>query len=83
MDETQKPKGPVERQVRPPVRYCDQCAWGRWESAGMITNPEPYWLGYKLVCDKGHKPRYYQPKSPVDDNWGYKLRCYDYREEMP
>lgn len=41
---------------------CDQC-----------TN----WTG-TLPCRAGHRPRHYVPRSPVDDEWGWKRRCADF-----
>lgn len=63
-----------------PTRNCDMCAWGRWGTE-LLLNPEPFAVKYRFTCDKGHRPRYYQPKGPMDENYGYKRRCDDYREE--
>lgn len=38
--------------------------------------------GDKLKCLEGHKPRFFTPRSPVDDNWGWKRRCEDFIEEQ-
>lgn len=36
----------------------------------------------KLICTKGHKPRFYLPKGTYpryENDWGYKRRCNDYK----
>ena len=38
----------------------------------------------KLICAKGHKPRYYNPttiKQTHSGDWGYKRKCVDYEEK--
>ena len=32
----------------------------------------------KLTCSKGHRPRFYAPRTPGDANWGWKRRCEDF-----
>jgi hypothetical protein len=37
--------------------------------------------GERLVCTKGHKPRFYMPKGTYphyENEWGYKRRCEDF-----
>lgn len=31
-------------------------------------------------CIKKYTLRFYPPKSPIDTNWGYKRRCWSYKE---
>ena len=35
---------------------------------------------HDLVCEAGHKPRFYKPKSPTDFDWGWKRKCEDFKE---
>lgn len=35
------------------------------------------WAG-TLPCAAGHRPRFYLPRSPYDDAWGWKRRCADF-----
>ena len=30
------------------------------------------------LCIKGHKPRFYMPKHPLDFNFGFKRKCLDF-----
>ncbi len=32
------------------------------------------------TCMKGHKPRFYTPRSPIDQDYGWKRVCDDYRK---
>jgi hypothetical protein len=44
------------------------------------------WSGEKLVCTKGHKPRFYLPIGTYphfENEWGYKRRCEDYELGSP
>ncbi len=39
------------------------------------------YLDKKLVCLKGHKPRFMMPKNELDDNFGWKrLGCKDFEQ---
>ena len=39
--------------------------------------------GDNLHCIKGHKPRFFMPKSPLDRNYGWKrVGCVDYAERI-
>jgi len=31
------------------------------------------------VCEKNHKPRWYSPKGTLDQNYGWKRKCDDFR----
>ena len=35
-------------------------------------------FGLSDTCDEGHKPRFYKPRSPIDEDWGYKRKCEDF-----
>lgn len=37
-----------------------------------------HWEIIDCNCLKGHKPRLYYPRNPLDRNWGYKRRCRDF-----
>ena len=39
------------------------------------------WIGVDgLLCNKGHKPRFYQPTgNPYFSDWGWKRRCDDFK----
>lgn len=50
-----------------PARHCDECQ--HWH--GLVGIP-----GER--CDKGHVPRFYQPRGPMDQDWGWKRRCEDF-----
>ncbi len=32
-----------------------------------------------MTCEKGHKPRFYMPKHPNCNEWGWKRKCSDYK----
>lgn len=35
------------------------------------------WTG-TIPCEAGHRPRFYVPRSPYDDSWGWKRKCADF-----
>lgn len=55
---------------------CEEC-----KHSQLVTR----WHGVKqlddLQCNKGHKPRFYHPKSPIDTNWGYRRICEDFEND--
>ena len=53
------------------TRYCDCCSY-----ANITYTTE-------LCCTKGHKPRFYKPKSEgyMNHDWGWKRKCEDYKEK--
>ena len=55
--------------MKPETRYCEWC-----QHHAFIGDTN------QLVCAKGHKPRFYKPRttSPMDSDWGWKRRCEDY-----
>ena len=64
------------------TRLCDMCLHF---VCGELLELEPddgitRWTR-KPSCALGHKPRFYQPNSPMDEFWGWKRRCADYSEE--
>ena len=59
------------------TRYCDECAHADFD---FIANPKID--NSKFTCAKGHKPRFYKPRTGKDGylefDWGYKRRCLDF-----
>ncbi len=51
------------------ANHCDEC-----KHALFCPNT------WALDCQKGHKPRFYAPRSPVDTNYGYKRVCLDFEQ---
>lgn len=47
------------------TRHCDECT---------------RWYAEMRECAKGHKPRFYQPTRIMDNNWGWKRKCEDFKE---
>lgn len=61
------------------THFCDLCQWSRWEIDPKAPLTE--YGRHTHICDKGHKPRWKEPTSPVDQDWGFKRRdCEDYKE---
>ena len=52
------------------TRHCDECK--RYTLHRIDDTRTP--------CSLGHRPRFYQPTRIVDNNWGWKRRCEDYKE---
>jgi len=55
--------------------YCDEC-----------KHYDPKEVESKgIVCKKGHKPRFYLPKTTMQSMtgvYGYRRRCEDFKQEM-
>lgn len=55
------------------AKHCDFC---QHHDYARIKKQE------RLICKKGHKPRFYMPKDDFDaqwgDDWGWKRRCNDF-----
>jgi hypothetical protein len=49
------------------TQHCEDCWHGKWD---VPTSD--------LVCEKGHKPRFYRMKSPLDQTFGFKRKCEDF-----
>ncbi len=56
--------------MKPPrsARWCQNCAHY------CFAAPHP-------PCEKGHRPNYYQPKTPWGP-YGFKRRCHDFKEAV-
>lgn len=37
-------------------------------------------VGNELACALDHKPRWFSPKGTLDQNYGWKRKCDDFRE---
>jgi len=55
------------------TQYCDECKYKR----DLIPLSRS-----DLLCEKGHRPRFYKPKNlhqvVFGSSWGYKRRCDDF-----
>jgi len=61
------------------TRLCDMC---QHFDAGETLFSDDFTLWKRRPsCTLGHKPRFYQPNSPMDEFWGYKRKCADYKGE--
>ena len=69
-NKTQSP-GSLHPVVRPRTRHCEACQHRIW-SEEYANTPKA------LQCAKGHAPRFYNPTSPIDQEWGWKRKCHDY-----
>ena len=50
------------------THHCEECTYHRAV------------LGNELACAYDHKPRWFSPKGPLDQNYGWKRKCEDFRE---
>jgi len=51
------------------THHCDECAHHNF------LRDEP-------VCSKGHKPRFYVPRSYLDRDAGWKRKCADFEDQI-
>jgi hypothetical protein len=52
------------------TQQCYQCAHRNFEAE------------LDSICDKGHKPKFFIPRSALDQNYGWKRKCADYEERQ-
>ena len=50
---------------------CDECLHSHWHATEESI---------RMECAMEHKPRFYQPRSNDDQNYGYKRKCADFIE---
>lgn len=62
------------------TRYCDLCAHCTYD---VVPIEGTDYSKDIMICTKGHKPRFYQPKDPMSSDYGYKRKCEDYKEGYP
>ena len=62
-----------------PANHCDECK----HFCTYDEDPEGSPVRPSETCRKGHRPKFYNPTSPVDTNWGYKRRCSDFTPQPP
>lgn len=63
---------PLKRRARPPVRNCEECRHLEW------TNDRALKTGHTRIngiCTLGVKIRFFGPRSPLDETFGYRRRC--------
>jgi hypothetical protein len=48
------------------TKYCDECRFFSYPTEESVE------------CSKGHRPRFYKPKTQWSADWGYKRRCDDF-----
>ena len=54
-----------------PTRQCDEC-----KHYNLIFGTK--YSDTDKVCEVGHHPKFYKPKSPIDPDWGHKRKCQDF-----
>lgn len=52
------------------AHYCDECIYHHFPKGDLSRN--------YLECKKGHKPRFYNPRT-MDGDFGWKRRCDDFK----
>lgn len=52
------------------ARHCEECK--HFDSTWAAT-------AANVVCKLKHKPRFYQPTRIMDNNWGWKRKCEDFK----
>ena len=55
---------------KPPTRQCDEC---RHFSTDLMEG-----LDTDQICQKNHRPHFFNPTSPVDVFYGWKRKCEDF-----
>ena len=58
------------------TRHCDEC-----EHYDLVVGTN-YGGKDDKHCKLGHKPRWFNPKSPMDDDWGHKRKCEDFKSKL-
>ena len=51
--------------------HCDEC---RFFNPWRAAIPAP-----SNLCQNGHRPRFYLPRNPLDQDYGWKRKCPDYK----
>lgn len=66
------------RGMKRPTRHCDECEHSDWDFRPLAGSKTVSWFH---VCAKGHKPRFYATKGPLNCyEAGYKRKCEDYKD---
>lgn len=58
------------------AQNCDFC---QHFDFGEAKDSEPFAWIRKPSCAKGHKVRFYMPKWPMDQDYGWKRRCEEFQ----
>ena len=58
------------------AQACDFC---QHFDFGETSESEPFAWILKPSCAKGHTPRFFSPRDPMDQDWGWKRRCDDFQ----
>jgi len=64
------------RRDRRAAAHCDECL--HWRKTGQPWSPSG---GY--VCQRNHAPRWFNPKSSIDTDYGWKRKCRDFEALEP
>ena len=65
------------------AKYCDECKFRTDKYIGgkhFLEDINKPVSPYDLICTKGHRPRFYMPKTdnPNCNDWGWKRNCDDF-----
>lgn len=58
------------------TRHCDECRHY------VLVIGTDYGGRDDKYCKMGHKPRFYQLRSPMDNDWGHKRKCDDFDPKL-
>lgn len=70
--------------MKPPTRHCEECA--HFNHAVLPPDHEfgPLRRGAEdPTCSLGHALRFFCPRSPVDNAWGWRRACPDFERPEP
>ena len=56
------------------TKFCDECKYAEFHKVliGRVS----------LECHKGHRPRFFIPKSSLDHFYGWKRKCDDFESKV-
>jgi hypothetical protein len=60
------------------ICYCDECKHADYDAPDFADYDAPDDEGTILICGKGHKPKFFPPRSVTDKHWGWKRACNDF-----
>ena len=63
------------------AKQCCDCNLWEHIKDGVYQDAGARRVSCEFRCNRGHSPRFYMPKSPVDTGYGYKRACNDFSKK--